>query len=82
MRSSSARIEKMERVDDRYEKMERYCWTGQRSQRAVVPIEEEEEEEEDDDDDDDEEEEDNDDEEEEDKEEEEKKKKNHQFTCT
>ena len=43
-RSSSARSEKMERVGDRKEKMERYCATGQSSQHAVVPLEEEEEE--------------------------------------
>jgi len=45
-RSSSARIEKMETVGDRQEKMERYCATGQRPQRAVVPMEGGEEEEE------------------------------------
>jgi hypothetical protein len=45
----------MERVGDRWEKMEGSCSTGQSPQRAVVPMEEgeEEEEEEDDDDDDD-----------------------------
>jgi hypothetical protein len=32
----------MERVGDRWEKMEGYCSTGQNSQRAVVPMEEEE----------------------------------------
>jgi hypothetical protein len=36
----------MERVGDRWEKMEGYCSTGQSPQRAVVPVEEEEEEEE------------------------------------
>jgi hypothetical protein len=36
----------MERVVDRWEKMEGYCSTGQSPQRAVVPVEEEEEEEE------------------------------------
>jgi hypothetical protein len=36
----------MERVGDRQEKMEGYCWTGQSPQRAVVPVEEEKEEEE------------------------------------
>jgi hypothetical protein len=36
----------MERVDDRWEKMEGSCLTGQSPQRAVVPVEEEEEEEE------------------------------------
>jgi hypothetical protein len=36
----------MERVSDRWEKMEGYCSTGQSPQRAVVPVEEEEEEEE------------------------------------
>ena len=35
-RSSSARSDKMERVGDRQEKMERYCATGQSPQRAVV----------------------------------------------
>jgi serine phosphatase RsbU (regulator of sigma subunit) len=45
-RSSSAGSEKMERVGDRWEKMERYCSTGQSPQRAVAPKEEEEEEEE------------------------------------
>jgi hypothetical protein len=35
----------MERVGDRWETMEGYCSTGQRPQRAVVPMEEEEEEE-------------------------------------
>jgi hypothetical protein len=29
----------MERVGDRYEKMEGYCSTGQSPQRAVVPME-------------------------------------------
>jgi hypothetical protein len=32
----------MERVGDRWEKMEGYCSTGQSPQRAVVPMEEEE----------------------------------------
>jgi hypothetical protein len=32
----------MERVGDRWEKMERSCSTGQSPQRAVVPVEEEE----------------------------------------
>ena len=41
--SSSAGSEKMERVGDRYEKMERYCATCRSPQRAVVPMEEEEE---------------------------------------
>jgi hypothetical protein len=31
----------MERVGDRWEKMEGYCSTGQSPQRAVVPMEEE-----------------------------------------
>jgi hypothetical protein len=34
----------MERVGDRYEKMEGYCSTGQSPQWTVVPVEEEEEE--------------------------------------
>jgi hypothetical protein len=34
----------MERVGDRWEKMEGYCSTGQSPQRAVVSMEEEEEE--------------------------------------
>jgi hypothetical protein len=34
----------MERVGDRWGKMEGYCSTGQSPQRAVVPMEEEEEE--------------------------------------
>jgi hypothetical protein len=38
--------EKMERVGDRWGKMERYCSTGQSPQWAVAPMEEEEEEEE------------------------------------
>jgi hypothetical protein len=38
-RSSSARSEKLERVGDRYEKMEGYCSTGQSPQRAVVTME-------------------------------------------
>jgi hypothetical protein len=38
----------MERVGDRWEKMEGYCSTGQSPQWAVVPVEEEEEEEEED----------------------------------
>jgi hypothetical protein len=33
----------MERVGDRWEKMEGYCSTGQSPQRAVVPVEEQEE---------------------------------------
>jgi hypothetical protein len=37
----------MERVGDRWEKMEGSCSTGQSPQRVVVPMEEEEEEEED-----------------------------------
>jgi len=41
-RSSSAGSDKMERVGDRYEKMEGRCSTGQSPQRAVVPMEEEE----------------------------------------
>jgi hypothetical protein len=36
----------MERVGNRWEKMEGYCSTGQIPQQAVVPVEEEEEEEE------------------------------------
>jgi hypothetical protein len=36
----------MERVGDRWEKMEGYCWTGQSPQRAEVKEEGEEEEEE------------------------------------
>ena len=36
----------MEKVGDRYGKMERYCSTGQSPQRAVAPKEEDEEEEE------------------------------------
>jgi hypothetical protein len=43
-RSSSAGSEKMEKVCDRQKKMEGHCSTGQRSQRAVVPVEGEEEE--------------------------------------
>jgi hypothetical protein len=43
-RSSSAGSKKMERVGDRYGKMERYCSTGQSPQRAVAPTEGEEEE--------------------------------------
>jgi len=42
-RSSSAGIEKMERVGDRLGKFEGYCSTGQSPQWAVVPMEEEEE---------------------------------------
>jgi hypothetical protein len=38
-RSSSASSEKMERVGDRYEKMEGYCSTVQSPQWAVVPME-------------------------------------------
>ena len=45
-RSSSAGSEKMERVGDGQGKMERYCSTGQSTQRDVAPTEEEEEEEE------------------------------------
>jgi hypothetical protein len=45
-RSSRAGSEKMERVGDKQEKMERYCLTGQSPQRAVAPTEEEEKEEE------------------------------------
>jgi hypothetical protein len=41
-RSSSAGSEKMDRVGDRWGKMERYCPTGQNPQRAVAPTEEEE----------------------------------------
>ena len=41
-RSSSAGSEKMERVGDRYGKMEGYCSTGQSPQWAVLPTEEEE----------------------------------------
>jgi hypothetical protein len=41
--SSSAGSEKMERDDDRQDKMERHCSTGQSTQRAVAPNEEEEE---------------------------------------
>jgi len=40
-RSSSAGSEKMERVGDRWDKMEEYCSTGQSPQRAVAPMEEE-----------------------------------------
>jgi hypothetical protein len=40
-RSSSVGSEKMERVGDREEKMERYCSTGQSPQRAVARMEEE-----------------------------------------
>ena len=40
-RSPSARSEKMERVGERQEKIERYCATGQSPQRAIVPIQEE-----------------------------------------
>jgi hypothetical protein len=39
-RSSSAVSEKMERVGDRWEKMERYCSTCQSPQQAVAPMEE------------------------------------------
>jgi len=38
-RSSSAESEKMERVGDRYGKIERYCSAGQSPQRAVAPME-------------------------------------------
>jgi hypothetical protein len=31
----------MERIGDRWEKMEEYCSTGQSPQRAVMPVEEE-----------------------------------------
>ena len=41
-RSSSAGSEKMERVGDRWGKMEGYCSTGQSPQWAAVPMEEEE----------------------------------------
>jgi hypothetical protein len=41
-RSLSAGSEKMERVGDRYEKMEGHCSTGQSPQKAVAPTEEEE----------------------------------------
>jgi hypothetical protein len=41
-RSSSARSEKMERLDDRQGKMDGDCSTGQSPQWAVVPMEEEE----------------------------------------
>jgi hypothetical protein len=41
-RSSSDGSEKMERFGDRSGNMERYCSTGQSSQRAVAPTEEEE----------------------------------------
>jgi hypothetical protein len=44
-RSSSGGSEKMERLGERKEKMERYCSTGQCPQRAVAPVVEEEEEE-------------------------------------
>ena len=43
-RSSSAGIERMERVGGRLEKLEGHCSTGQSPQWAVVPMEEEEEE--------------------------------------
>jgi hypothetical protein len=42
-RSSSAGSETMERVGDRYEKLEGNCSTGQSPQWAVMPMEEEEE---------------------------------------
>jgi hypothetical protein len=42
-RSVSVRSEKMDRVGDIEEEMERYCPTGQSPQWAVVPMEEEEE---------------------------------------
>ena len=42
-RSSSAGSEKMERVGERWEKMEGQCSTGRSPQWAVVPMEEEEE---------------------------------------
>jgi hypothetical protein len=41
-RSSSARSEKVERFGEKKKKMERYCSTGQSSQRAGAPTEEEE----------------------------------------
>jgi hypothetical protein len=41
-RSSSAGSEKMGKVGDRLEKIERYCSTGQSTQRAVASTEEEE----------------------------------------
>jgi hypothetical protein len=41
-RSSSAGSENMERVGDRWKKMETYCSTGHSPQRAVAPTEEEE----------------------------------------
>jgi hypothetical protein len=41
-RSSSVGNEKIERVGDRQGQMERYCSTGQNTQRAVAPTEEEE----------------------------------------
>jgi uncharacterized membrane protein YccC len=40
-RSLSAVSEKMERVGDRLEKMERHCLTGQSPQQAVAPTKEE-----------------------------------------
>jgi hypothetical protein len=40
-RSSSAGSEKMERVGNRWGKMNRYCSTGQSPQRAVMRKEEE-----------------------------------------
>ena len=40
-RSLSVGNEKMERVGDRQGQMERYCSTGQSTQRAVAPTEEE-----------------------------------------
>jgi hypothetical protein len=40
-RSSSAGSEKVERVGDRYGKMERYCSTTHSPQQAVAPTEEE-----------------------------------------
>ena len=43
-RSSSVSSEKMERVGDRWGKMEGYCSKGQSPQWAVVPMEEEKEE--------------------------------------
>jgi phage shock protein A len=39
-RSSSAGSEKMERVSDRWEKMEIHCSTGQSPLQAVEPMEE------------------------------------------
>jgi hypothetical protein len=41
-RSSSTGSEKMERVGDRWDKMDGHCLTGQSPQQAVAPMEEEE----------------------------------------